>query len=164
MDLIKRIPFIFLLPALLTFSISCSSSKDTSEQIEIDQKKPEEDKIMDKFLSLAKEKFDDKFSFQLNSEKSYILCFTKPHLTDNQLSTQYFLYDLNNEKIIFEEDIGQGSVKWISEHHIQVIPIPGIVKGDEKTEGSASGYIYDIKQKKKLFNSDLEFDEDQKLD
>ena len=158
----SKIILIFILfSALLILSFECSSSKETSEKTETTEIKEEKTVEIEKYTELAKDKFGDNFSIQMNSDKTYVLCSNVPKsIKDNRPATvSYFIYDLKNEKIVFEESIPDGNVSWLNEHQIKITIIPGIVKGDEKEEGSDSGYIYDIIQMKKIFNSDQKIEE-----
>ncbi|MGD8306929.1 MAG: hypothetical protein PVF17_09760 [Ignavibacteria bacterium] len=152
MELVKRIPYLLMLFALFTLSFKCSTSEESSKIKDSNDNRTENIETLDEYVNLAKEKFNDNYSIQMNSDKSCVLCFTKS-LDGNELAPlKYFLYDLNNEKIIFEDAVGPGSVQWINDYQIQVSIIPGIVKGEENSEGNVPGYIYDIKKKKKIVN------------
>lgn len=151
MHLSKIILFFILLSALLTLSFECSSSEETSEKTV----------TIEKYTELAKDKFGDNFATQMNSDKTYVLCSNVPKsIRDNgPTAVSYFIYDLKNDKIVFEESIPDGNVSWLNEHQIKVTIIPGIVKGDDKEGGSKTGYIYDVIQMKKIFNSDQKLEE-----
>lgn len=152
MELVKRIPYLLMLFALFTLSFKCSSSEESSKIKDSNDTKTENIETVDEYVKLAKERFNDNYSIQMNSDKSYVLCFTKSLDGKEQAPLKYFLYDLNNEKIIFEDAVGPGSVQWINDYQIQVSVIPGIIKGEENFEGNISGYIYDTKKKKKIVN------------
>ena len=154
----KHIKLLFL--ALLTFSFECSSSEETSEKTETSQINKEKTVTIEKYAELAKDKFGDNFSIQMNSDKTFVLCSNVPKsIKDNEpTAVSYFIYDLKNEKIVFEESIPDGNVSWLNEHQIKVTIIPGIVKRDDEG-GSNTEYIYDVIQMKKIFNPDQELEE-----
>ena len=101
------------------------------------------------------EKYNDNFSLQYNSDNTFVLCLKRNKKTEPSPfpSINYFVYDIKGEILLFEEAIDRGDVKWINDFQIKISTIPGIVKGDEKNEGKGAEYIYDLKLKKKIFNS-----------
>jgi hypothetical protein len=161
MHISKIILFFILISALLTLSFECSSSEETLEKTETSEIKKEKSVEIEKYKELAKDKFGDNFSIQMNSDKTYVLCSNVPKsVKDNRpTAVSYFVYDLKNKKIVFEESIPDGNVSWLNEHQIIVTIIPGIVKGDDKEGGSKPGYIYDVIQMRKIFNPDQGLEE-----
>jgi len=133
-----------------SFLISCASNEKTPENSEQTIKQ----KPTSKVELLAAEKFENHYVIQNNSSNTFALCVNKiigsDHLFRNAIN--YFIYDLSNEKLIHEELIASGNVKWLNDHQIQITIIPGIVKGDEKGEGKPAAYIYDVKLKKKIIS------------
>jgi len=65
---------------------------------------------------------------------------------------QFFVYDLKNEKVLFEDSLANGSVKWLNDYQIQVSTVPGIVTEDEEVDKKLMGYIYDVKLQRKLYD------------
>lgn len=138
--LVKGSHILFLLSFLLII-VACSQSKDITAQTETNSN----------FELLAKEKFSENYVMEFNSSKSYMLCFKNvDHKMKNSFASAYFIYDLKNDVVLFEETIGVGSVKWLNDNQVEISPVPGIVKGGEKEEDMKVSYIYDITLKKKL--------------
>jgi len=67
---------------------------------------------------------------------------------------KFFIYSLNDEKIIFEENLPNGKIEWINDHQVRVSIIPGIVSGKEEKEKSQFGYIYDTSLQRKIFRNE----------
>ncbi len=61
------------------------------------------------------------------------------------------MYDLKNDKVLFEDSLANGSIKWLDEYQIQVSTIPGIVTGDDEASDDLMGYVYDVKLQRKLY-------------
>ncbi len=55
-----------------------------------------------------------------------------------------------NEKVIFEDNLTNGKIKWINNRQIQVSTMPEIVSGKEENNKKMYGYIYDVINKRKL--------------
>ncbi|OGU36901.1 MAG: hypothetical protein A2068_01000 [Ignavibacteria bacterium GWB2_35_6b] len=104
---------------------------------------------------MAKEKFAENYIMEFNPSKSYMLCFKKENKHKDQAPAPltYFIYDINNDSVLFEESIGAGRVKWLNDYQVEISLIPGIVKGDEKQEDTNLNYIYDLRLQKKLFTT-----------
>lgn len=95
----------------------------------------------------ATEKYGEGVEYYFNESKTHVLCLKQakvklsPAMPQNPL--RFFVYDLNAEKIIYEDSLEDGSVRWINDSQLQISLIPGIVSGDEDPEDFT--YLYDVK-------------------
>lgn len=106
------------------------------------------------YKKLAVDKYKDNITYQINLTHLYVLCHkqSRPTSRNPYPPVQFFVYGLKNEKVLFEDSLANGSVKWLNDYQIQVSTIPGIITGDEEANKKLRGYIYDIKLQRKLYN------------
>ncbi len=100
---------------------------------------------------LAKQRYESNIHYDFNPAKTVVLCIKQAKSSAKHVypPLAFFVYDLKNSKILFEDALRNGEVKWVNNNQIAVHTIPGIVQVDEKG-GAGSGYIYDIKSAKKI--------------
>ncbi|MFC1481418.1 hypothetical protein ACFL6E_04125 [Candidatus Neomarinimicrobiota bacterium] len=105
-----------------------------------------------KYTKLAIAKYHDNISYQVNSAHSYVLCYKQSRPTNQNPfpPLQFFVYDLENDKVQFEDSLVNGSVYWLNDYQLQVSKIPGIVTHDEEANRQLMGYIYDVLHQRKL--------------
>ncbi len=105
-----------------------------------------------KYKKLAVDKYKDNITYRVNLTHRYVLCYkqSRPTSLNPFPSVQFFVYDLKQERVLFEESLPNGSIKWLNDDQIQVSTIPGIVTGDEEADKKLLGYIYDVKLQRKL--------------
>ena len=99
---------------------------------------------------IALEKYQDHFNFLQNKDTLYVICFRQDSETalNPTPPLRFFVFDVKNKKIIFEDNLPNGSVKWIDKYKIGVKTIPGIIRKDEILPEYT--YVYDVLLKKKL--------------
>ena len=127
------------LPAILLLIFwSCSGSRyTTSSNI----------KANSGYKKFSEEKIKSGYSIIYNSDSSFVL-FQKPLNTEirhTQNSISFFIYDLNKDKIIYEESIQDGNIEWQNDHLVKIVNRHGIVS----LEKNASNYTiqyYDVKK------------------
>ena len=92
---------------------------------------------------IASEKFGEQFSLDYNLSKEFVICRkqTKSKLAGNN-PIQYFIYDVDKNKIIEEKIIPLGNVLWVSEFEVRVEIHPGMI---QKNVESNNGYILNVK-------------------
>ncbi len=102
--------------------------------------------------TIAKEKFSGPVNFVENKNNLYTLCYNQqPSANLNPHQPLHFLlFDNQKNEIVFEDNLPNGSVKWIGKYQIKVEVIPGIVSIEQ--ENNAHFYIYDVQLKKKIKN------------
>lgn len=137
--MISRIFILFITSILL--SACCSSDK-----IKKENKQTEPD-----FIKMAERKFDKDYKLVFNSDSTYLIArssvFKEPDKITNTL--KFFIYDNQNNKIIFEDNLVNATIKWLNDHQVQINQTPGIVKGKED-EDRMYGYVYDVVEQKKI--------------
>jgi len=129
---------LFFLIILVSFlNVGCSGSAQVNTP----------DKTM--LTKITEQKFSENNSILFNEDKTYALCLnnSKKQLTG---PVSFFIYSLKSDKIILEDSIAQGSLKWLNDSQIEVKTIPGIVKGGEGENTAAHGYIFDLNLQQKL--------------
>lgn len=99
--------------------------------------------------SIASEKYQEHYEFEPNKNGRYTLCIRQEPETAEILfpNLRFFVFNNETNEIIFEDNLPNGSVKWITSDQIKVTIIPGIVQAGNEHK---SGYIYDVKSGKKL--------------
>jgi hypothetical protein len=98
---------------------------------------------------IIKEKFPQQNSIQYNTNKTYALCLNNTKSQSNK-PLKFFVYSIKTDKIILEDSLPKGKVKWLNENQIEVTSVPGIVRGREGKENQENGYIFDLKLQKKI--------------
>jgi len=131
----------FLILLTILFLNYCSSNQ---------QMKDNEEKISKiKLKEIADERFGNKHYIHYNKDSSYAIVKkqTKARKNEAFLSTTFFIYEIGNEEILYEEVIHRGDVKWFNNNLVEINSIPGIIKGDESMNTKS---YYDVLSKKKL--------------
>ena len=113
------------------------------------------------YLDIAKDKYgaEEDYSCAENTSKTLVLC--KHQIINSDLtikSWDYFVFDEENEKIIFENSVDRGNVKWFSGTEIEISKIPGTMTTDQTMEDYA--WIIDVYSGKKIKKSDYRKKED----
>ncbi len=142
-------PYLFT-AAMVAFSLlfgCASSSKDASNNPGLTKSGANAD-----YQKVALQKYQKDISYSFNSEKSYVICTHKSKQPSPRRprATHFFIYDIKNNTVLFEDAQARAKVRWINPFQVEVAVIPGIVKGDESEGTQIHGYIYDIKQGRKL--------------
>ncbi len=104
------------------------------------------------YKKIAGQKFSKGFNTVFNSDSSYLFVCASPKKSDKILPPplKFFVYDNKNEKIIFEDNLTNGKIRWINNHQLQVSTTPEIISGKEEENRKMYGYIYDVINRKKL--------------
>jgi hypothetical protein len=127
---------------LITVLINaCCGSKESAKiQISGDYKK------------IAESKLGDNHKIIFNSDSTYLTAYKLNKNSDENIlpALKFFVYDLSEEKILFEDNLPNGKVEWINDHQVKVSTTPGIVSGKEEKNKSLFGYTYDVNLKKKI--------------
>ena len=129
--------------------LNCSSSKKAESPHQENRSRA---RTKEKYVTLARQKYESALKYLFNSDKSYVICMkeSKRYPTDILPSLRYFVYDIKSDKIVFEDAPGDAKIKWLSSYQIEVVVIPGIVSGKEGEEGKLPGYVYDCRLRKKV--------------
>ena len=136
---------VLILQLTIVFTLaSCASAKKDSNSVD----------SVEKYRKLAVDKYKDNITYRVNLTHSYVLCYKQSRPTSQNPfpPVQFFVYDLKNEKVLFEDSLANASIKWLNDYQIQVSTIPGIVTGDEEADKKLMGYIYDVKLQRKLYS------------
>lgn len=128
----------FTLAAALIFS-SCAGSQLSKQP----------------YVRIATEKYQTNIEYILNSNKSYVLCIKQDKPTSKVLypPLAFFVYDLQRNKIVYEESEIIATIRWLNNTQIKVSLIPGVVSGLEESDMKALGFVYDLGLNRKLYEN-----------
>jgi hypothetical protein len=95
--------------------------------------------------AVALDKFGAASRVSYNSDKHFALvCAQEARTAQNpNPSLRFFIFDVINEKIIFEDNLNAALARWKTGFQIEVIFTPGMVSKEDA--GRPKGYIYDVK-------------------
>lgn len=97
---------------------------------------------------LAKDKFVQDYEILLNQEKSLLLCRKIYNRKDElHFTIEYFIFDIQKEKVILEEQIIDAHVNWFDNENIELNYTPEIISGDEDIQR----FIINVRTKEKKF-------------
>ena len=104
------------------------------------------------YKKTAEEKYSDNINYMFSPDSAFVVCYkTEEKTTDNPTpQLKFFIYDLNNDKIVFEDNSRSDKIEWINNTQLRVLKRPGIITVDPKKNSKLLGYIYDLKNNKKL--------------
>jgi hypothetical protein len=126
---------------------ACCSSKVTNSKLKPDTFS---------YKRIAEEKFNNNYKVSFNQDSTSIIVYYYPKNVTKQLfpPLKFFVYSSRNNEIIFQDNLPNGTVKWINDHQLQVSTIPEIVKGGDKVNEENFGYVYDVFKKRKVSDQD----------
>ncbi len=121
--------------------VSCSNAQRVGDDIEIAM---ETEPV---YNAVAQEKIGPAFIAEFNADSSFVLLRKEPG--DALLMSGVFLiYDLEKQEVVHEDRLPQGKINWIRPYELEVIRVPGIIRGDER-DNQPQGYRFHVKQLKK---------------
>jgi hypothetical protein len=104
------------------------------------------------YKKIAAEKYNKNYERVFNSDSTYLIVYfsSKSVTKEIPFPLRFFVYDNKKDKVIFEDNLTNGNVKWLNDHQVQVSTIPEIISGKEEENRKIFGYIYDVITKRKL--------------
>ncbi len=137
----KSIPIISILITL--FLISCCN-KEISKSTNATNKPPKSYLLK----SAAQTRFGNNYKIVFNQDGNYALCtgFDKTQKAVSQ--TKFFIFDVKENKITFEDNVVNGEVNWAGKYKIVVKRLPGIVQKFQKP-APINLYFYNVITQKK---------------
>lgn len=96
------------------------------------------------YQQIALKKFGEKVEYKLNPDKRYALCekiIPAPVLNPNQL-TEFFVYDIQQDKIIYEDKIANVKISWYSNTQLLISKQKGYTT--HPTDTGKASYIFDL--------------------
>ena len=132
---------IALFSMILFVCFACSSSRRNSDS---DNPPPEQYKIK------ALKKYGDNVEFAFDSSKVFVLCMkkSKPTRETPQQQTSFFVYDIAEDAILYENSLENGTVSWVNDHQVEVRLTPGILTKDEALNQLLTTYRFDVLQRR----------------
>ena len=139
---------IFLFICSFLFLNACSSSKEEKKELSSD---------LPTYKKIAEENFKNDYKVESNSDSTYLIVYYSPKNKLRSLNPplKFFVYNTSEKKVIFQDNLANGKIRWKNDHQFVVSTIPGIVKGDEAENLQMFGYTYDVITRRKLSDLDI---------
>lgn len=98
------------------------------------------------YQQLAREKYGDRVEYTANTSGSLMLCsrIRKTTSLAPQRTIDLFVFDLQMNKIIFEESVVDGDVAWKDDRRLQIAIRPGIIPGED-AQKQPLVYLVDVR-------------------
>jgi len=131
---------ILLFISLILFLNSCGSSKE------------EHQPDMPTYKKIAEVNFKNNYKAEFNKDSTYIIVYYSPKSKLMSLNPplRFFVYNTGEKKVIFQDNLANGDIKWKNNYQFIVTTIPEIVKGDDEENMQNFGYTYDVIKRRKL--------------
>ncbi|KAA3615579.1 MAG: hypothetical protein D8M58_15395 [Calditrichaeota bacterium] len=99
--------------------------------------------------SIAKVKYGTDIFYLSNKKKTYTICYSQKEKTalNPFPALKFFVYNNENAEVLFEDNLTNGSIKWVGKYTFKVESVARVVSIDQ--ENQSITYIYDVKLKKK---------------
>jgi hypothetical protein len=138
---------IFLFISFSLFLTACSSSKEENKELKTG---------LPTYKKIAEEKFKNDYKVESNSDSTYLIVYYSPKNKLRSLNPplKFFVYNTGDKKVIFQDNLANGKVKWKNKSQFIVTTIPEIVKGNEAGDIQNFGYTYDVISRRKLTGFD----------
>ncbi len=130
--LLRQICLIALVPAVMA---SCSNAGRSSAAHR-------------KVNTLAAQKYGAPFDVISNPNNTFILCIKHEKETIPLRPIRFFLYDVQEDSVIYEREVDNGTVEWLHPLQLSIKHIPGNVTGHEPPDAFTE--VYDIPLRKIL--------------
>ncbi len=102
--------------------------------------------------TVAKKKFNSKYKIIKNASETFAICLSESNRLKaaeiNRL--KYFIFDLKNSDIIYEDSLSNSNVGWENDSLVTVYRIPGMIKKNDDSGYQNRIYSYDVLLGKKL--------------
>lgn len=116
----------------LCFFVSCNASKT-----------PQDVNNKEKIEEAAQKVLGDDITYQPNVTKTHMLCSTSM-VEDNVSRVVFIVYDLKEDKVIYQSTERIRKVSWQSENEVRADLMTGMPVG----EGTNNYYVYNVETKK----------------
>ena len=108
----------------------------------------------DGFKVLAVQKLGSDVEYTPNEDNSKMLCYVKKKGVNNSgYGVSFFVYDIKQKKVIYEDEIDRGTVSWHTEQELALFYTPGIMRNDQTRDDFT--YIYNLDSERRTLKSDL---------
>ena len=103
------------------------------------------------YRTIAKKRYKDNYKVIFNTDSTYVICQRKVKPTPSfpQQRINFFVYNVNQHQVIFEDDFPDGKVYWLNNHQIKIERYLGNIE-ISKNEKRAQTFIYDVIRKEIL--------------
>lgn len=112
-----------------------------------------------KLRDIAAQKLGDTYNLIFNSDSTLLIAYHNILTTKEKSKKEnragfplpplkFFIYNIKNSQVIFEDNLSNGEVSWLTRTQVKIQTIPGTVKvNDDK---KSTGYIYDVILQRKI--------------
>lgn len=83
------------------------------------------------YITVAREKLGDNVTFRYNDDRAYVLAQSEQPKSSNDLSFRFIVFGIKQEKVVLEQDVESGFVKWLSNTEIEVFRTPGKMRNEQ---------------------------------
>lgn len=111
-----KIQGFLILSVLIILSGACSKSNIATDSEQ-------------SYMTVAEERYGkENTECQENKDKTYVLCKHQINEPGSPFKAwEFFVYDMNNGKISFDDTLDKGNVKWFSDTELEISKVPGIM-------------------------------------
>ena len=104
------------------------------------------------YKNFAESELGGKCKIIFNPDSTYFAAYASAKNSDLQTNSplKFFIYDTREDKILFEDNLPNGDIKWLNDSQLKISTIPGIVSEKDEQNRIEPGYIYDVKMKRKI--------------
>lgn len=143
--MLKHLILFFVIVSLL----SCNkTTRSDAPENSPDQPAPATQSV-EQYKMIAADKYQNNVRYSLNDDSTYVICTSVTKSVQLKI-TRFFIFDIANDKVLFEDSVINGSVAWLNATQVQIYSQPGIVKGDESETAAPGSYIFDVVQQKRI--------------
>lgn len=139
---------IFLFIIILGLSFGCSNCKVYDSRV--NSEKPV---LKNTIKNAAIEKFGKNAKIVFNKDKKFAIVIGNNIIDKNhQLEkTPFFVYDILNKKIIFEDNVVESKIFWEDKFVVRTARLPGIISKNNEENKFVGGYSFNVLTLKKSF-------------
>jgi|GEM_PF-6305346 len=130
---------IFLLSMLF---FSCSNSKSVPDENALSSDSE------NTLNAIALDRIGPNYITEFNSDSTFALV-KNPQKNRPFVSGVFFVFDVMEKEVILEDVLVQGRINWRKPFELEVVRIPGVIRGDEGDQ-KPKGYLFDAKKRRRI--------------
>jgi len=138
----KKLSLLLVLIGLVFIVYACSGASQSAIENASAIEKTVSDKLGSEYQPLY------------NQSKTHVLYIQRGNETPANPSPllKFLLYEIKGGKLLMDESVPAGSVKWLNDTQIEVTWVPGMVTANDA--GRTPGYIFDVTTGRKIESSE----------
>ncbi|RMH73748.1 MAG: hypothetical protein D6675_01630 [Gemmatimonadetes bacterium] len=102
------------------------------------------------YQEIAQRRFLGQAEYRFNPTKTHVMVIrrgkTRPFTPKYAQPLEFFIFDLAEQRIVYEDQQANGKVTWVTPHQIKVTLFPETMQG---IENEPYGYLYDVQTQQK---------------